>query len=97
MSYLREAEGGITLSVHAQPKASRTKIVGLHGEALKIAVQAPPVEGAANEALLEFLASFFGVAKRAVVLRTGETARKKVFFVAGLTAERATKLVEGQL
>jgi uncharacterized protein YggU (UPF0235/DUF167 family) len=46
---------------------------------------------------LEFLASFFGVAKRAVVLRTGETARKKVFFVAGLTAERATKLVEGQL
>ena len=64
---LREVGGGVTLAVRAQPGAKKTAIVGVYGEGeaaqLKIAVQAPPVEGRANEALIAFLAEMFGIAE----------------------------------
>ena len=67
---LREVAGGVTLAVRAQPGAKKTAIAGIYGEGasaqLKIAVQAPPVEGRANEALIDFLAELFGVPKRSV-------------------------------
>ena len=94
MIFLRAVEGGISLAVHAQPKASRTAVVGVHADALKIAVQAPPVEGAANEALVEFLAKTFAVAKRAVSLKTGDTGRKKVFLIAGVSEAAARARLE---
>ncbi len=80
---LREIAGGVTLAVRAQPGAKKTAIVGIYGEGvsaqLKIAVQAQPIEGRANEALIDFLAETFGVPKRSVELVGGELSRSKVF------------------
>jgi uncharacterized protein len=68
----------LTLMLHVQPGAKKTAIVGAHGDALKIKVAAAPVEGAANEALLKFLAQHFGVPRRQVTLKSGATARNKI-------------------
>jgi len=82
---LRSVQGGVTLAVRAQPGAKKTAIVGVYGEGasaqLKIAVQAPPLEGRANSALMEFLAGKFGVAKSYVELLSGESSRSKVFLI----------------
>ena len=67
----------LELSIHAQPGARRTQVQGIHGDAIKIRLQARPVEGAANEALIEFLAAAFQVPRRRCVLVSGETSRQK--------------------
>jgi len=95
---IRAVADGVTLAVRAQPGAKKTAIVGVYGEGkaaqLKIAVQAPPVEGRANSALTEFLAEMFGLAKNRVELVSGELSRSKVFLLRGVTVERAhAKLV----
>lgn len=69
--------------MHVQPGAKRTEFVGLHGEALKLRLAAPPVEGKANAALQVFVAEYFGVARSAVSLVSGETSRQKVVRVVG--------------
>jgi hypothetical protein len=94
---LRAALDGVTLAVRAQPGAKKTAITGVYGEGpaaqLKIAVQAPPLEGRANRALISFLAETFNVPKNAVELVTGELSRSKVFLLRGVTvAEAASKL-----
>ena len=82
---LREVAGGVTLAVRAQPGAKTTAITGVYGEGdaaqLKIAVQAPPVEGRANDALIDFLAATFRLPKRSVELVSGELSRSKVFLL----------------
>lgn len=92
---LRAVEGGVTLAVRAQPGARKTTIQGVYGEGaaaqLKIAVQAPPVEGKANAALQEFLAEFFSLSRSKVELVQGELNRSKVFLLRGLTLEQAKK------
>jgi uncharacterized protein len=67
----------LELSVHAQPGAKRTEVAGVHGEALKIRVRARAVDGAANEALLEFLAGELQVPRKRCVLISGQTSRQK--------------------
>jgi uncharacterized protein len=90
---LRDVAGGVTLAVRAQPGAKKTAIAGVYGDGdaaqLKIAVQAPPVEGRANEALIAFLAETFGVPKRSVDLVSGELSRSKVFLIRGISAQQA--------
>ena len=66
------------LTLHVQPGAKRTEVTGLHGDALKIRLAALPAEGAANVALLEFLAEVFGVPQRHVTLKRGFTSRRKI-------------------
>ena len=66
------------LNLHVQPGARQTEIAGLHGEALKIRLAAPPVDGKANAALIEFVAERLGVAKSAIRLKSGQTSRRKV-------------------
>lgn len=94
---LREVAGGVTLAVRAHPGAKKTAIVGVYGEGdtaqLKIAVQAPPVEGRANEALVAFLAELFGVPKRSVELVSGELSRNKVFLLHGAHQDHVQKLL----
>jgi hypothetical protein len=70
--------GALVLTLHVQPGAARTQVVGVHGDALKIKLAAPPVDGKANDALLHFLAETFGVPLRRVTLVRGQTARAKV-------------------
>ncbi len=95
---LREIAGGVTLAVRAQPGAKKTAIIGVFGEGsnaqLKIAVQAPPVEGRANEALIHFLAETFGVPKKSVELVSGELSRSKVFALRGTTKSRADAVLK---
>ena len=86
---VQDSPEGAVLTIHVQPKASITEYVGLHGGAMKFRVAAPPVEGAANEALCSYLAGLFGLPKKAVVVRSGESSRKKRILLAGVTAARA--------
>jgi len=82
-----------TLAIKAIPNAPRTEIVGWLGEALKIKVHAPPVEGRANEVLCEFLAEVLAVPSRAVTVLRGDTSRQKIIRIAGLsTADVRSRL-----
>ncbi|MBL0141161.1 MAG: YggU family protein [Betaproteobacteria bacterium] len=85
------AEGAVVLSIHAQPQARRTEVVGLHGESLKVRVAAPALDNRANEALIAFIAERFGVARRDVTLLSGEKSREKRLSVrsAGVDPEKA--------
>ena len=83
----------VRVDVRVQPRASRTEIVGLHGAALKVRLQAPPVEGAANEALVRLLAERLGVPRKAVRVVAGATSRAKTVEVDGTTAGAVRALV----
>ena len=94
---LRAVKDGVTLAVRAQPGAKKTAIVGVYGEGssaqLKIAVNAPPLEGRANLALAAFLAETFSIAKQAVEQTSGESNRSKVFLLRGVTRAQAEILL----
>ncbi len=94
---IRAAAGVVTLAVRAQPGAKKTAIIGVYGEGaasqLKIAVQAPPIEGRANSGLIAFLADIFGLPKNGVELVSGELSRSKVFLLRGVTLAQAEALV----
>ncbi|MDZ4202889.1 MAG: DUF167 domain-containing protein [Gallionella sp.] len=77
----------VTLTLHVQPGAKRSEITGLHGEALKIRLAAPPVEGRANDALLKFIADKFGVPQRQVELMQGGQSRHKVVAIRGSSVD----------
>jgi uncharacterized protein len=84
--------GSVRVSVHVQPRATRSEIVGLHGAALKVRLQAPPVDGAANEALVALLAERLGVARRSVRVVAGASSRAKTVEVDGTTEEAVRAL-----
>ena len=86
MPWLREVPGAVVLEVLVQPRASRTRPVGEHGGRLKIQLAAPPVDGEANRALVEFLAEALGIRKGDVAIERGETGRRKTVRVAGVGA-----------
>lgn len=81
--WYRRSGDVLTLTLHVQPGAKRTEVAGLHGDALKIRLAAPPIEGRANEALLRFIAESFGVPLRQVELKQGGQSRHKVVAVSG--------------
>ena len=83
MNWFRQEGDSIVLVLHVQPGAKRTEIAGLHGEALKIRLAAPPIDGKANEALLSFIAKTFGVPQREVELLRGGQSRHKMVKVTG--------------
>ena len=82
---------GIVLRIHVQPGAGRSAVVGRHGDALKIRVAAPPVEGRANEASRSLLSEALGVPESEVELISGQSSRAKRFRLNGLDAEEAEK------
>ena len=84
-----------TIAVKAIPNAPRSEVVGWLGDALKVKVHAPPVEGRANEALCEFLADRLGLPRRAVTVMRGDTSRQKVIRVAGLTLDELKARLAG--
>lgn len=97
MEYLTAAEQGVLLAVHVQPRASRNMICGVHDGSLKIAVTTPPVDGKANKAVAAFLAKTLGMAKRDVQLRSGQTSRRKVFFISDISVEELRGYIESIL
>jgi len=82
--------GGVRIHVWVQPGAKRTEVVGMHGDALKLRVAAPPEKGRANEAAGAALAALLGVRPADVTLASGITSRSKTFEVRGVTASQAT-------
>lgn len=82
---LLEKDGAVRFEVHARPRAKKSKVVGERGDAVEIALAAPPVEGAANEELVRFVGKVLGLPKRDVVLVRGDTSREKLVAVRGLS------------
>ncbi|AGC44889.1 hypothetical protein MYSTI_03583 [Myxococcus stipitatus DSM 14675] len=93
--WLKALPEGVELALLIQPRASRTRVVGEHDGLLKIQLAAPPVDGEANAALLEFLAKKLGVPRRQVTLLAGDTSRRKRVQVAGVDAARAEAVMSG--
>ncbi|MEX2281634.1 MAG: DUF167 family protein [Gemmatimonadota bacterium] len=85
----RPTLSGVRFKVHVQPRASRTEIVGIHGDALKVRIAAPPVDGAANGELTRHLARQLAVPASAVQVVSGASGRRKIVEVEGITPEQA--------
>ena len=92
--WIKPSDEGTELSVHIQPGASKSEIAGLHGEAVKIRIKARPVEGAANAALTEFLATCLGVPRNAVKIVRGLKSRQKSVWIA-MNAEEVERRLMG--
>jgi hypothetical protein len=85
---ITETNEAVTFAVRVVPRSSRNQIVGVEGGALKIKLTAPPVEGAANAALIEFVAEWLGVRRSVVSIVSGDKARSKLVRVSGVTREQ---------
>jgi len=93
---IRDTPSGATFHVKVQPRAKKNAIIGEVGDALKLALTAPPVEGRANEACLAFLAEVLNVPRSSVTIAAGKSSRNKVILVSGLSAWQVeTKLSVG--
>lgn len=93
-TYLRVTKDGVVLEVFVAPRAKPSKVVGLHGGFPKIALAAPPIEGRANEALVDFLKELFGVPGRNLELVRGDTSRRKAVLIREMPPERVVQLLE---
>jgi uncharacterized protein len=85
----------VVLAVHVQPRAARSEVVGMHGNAVKIRLKAPPVDGAANDELIRFVAKRLGVARSAVTITAGLGGRRKRLVVRGVGADAVARLLAG--
>jgi len=93
--WARDEAGAVVLEILVQPRASRTRAVGEHGGRLKVQLAAPPVDGEANAALVEFLAGALSVRRADVTLLRGDTGRRKTVRVAGRSAAVAVQALGG--
>ncbi|HTY03508.1 MAG TPA: DUF167 family protein [Rhodocyclaceae bacterium] len=94
-SWLRIAGDDAVLTLHIQPGAKRTEVAGVHGEALKIRLNAPPVEGKANEALIAYLARQLDIPRARVLLEAGQTSRAKRVRLVGVDAGAVVERLAG--
>jgi uncharacterized protein (TIGR00251 family) len=91
---VRDTNLGATFAVRVQPRARRNAVAGAAGDALKLALTAPPVQGRANQACVEFLAELLGVSPSSVTIAAGETSRNKLIRVSGMSAAEIRKRLE---
>ena len=88
MIHIQESVAGITFAIKVHPRAKKNAITGEVGDALKVSLTAPPVEGRANEACIELFAKLLRVPRSSVTIAAGQTSRNKVIRVAGMTAQQ---------
>jgi uncharacterized protein (TIGR00251 family) len=88
----RRRDDAVRFSVRLQPRSSRNEIVGTQGESLKIRLTAPPVDGMANEALIDFLSDALNIARRNVCIVSGLSSRSKIIEVRGVDLEEVQRL-----
>ncbi len=88
---VRDTAQGAQFALRVQPRASRNGLAGVVGDAIKLAITAPPVEGRANQAVIDFLADWFRVPKSSIVIVSGETGRNKRIAVRGMRAEQVRR------
>lgn len=84
--------GGVRVHLFIQPKSSKNEVVGPHNGEIKIKITAPPIDGRANEGLIEFLSDYFDIPKRSVLLVKGETGRHKTVDLLGIEESQAKQL-----
>jgi uncharacterized protein (TIGR00251 family) len=94
---LRNTAAGVEIFLYVQPRASRSKIAGIQGEELKVALTAPPVDGAANKACRIFLARLCNIPRSRVLLVAGETSRHKRLLLEGANLRQIEALLEDLL
>ncbi len=92
--WISEHSKGAVLHVHVVPRASATAFAGIHGERLKIKVQAPPVDGAANKSIEKFLIKNFSLNRKSVVLTSGARSRQKSFLLMGITPVEVLSMIK---
>lgn len=90
----RRKDDAVRFSVRLQPRSSRNEIVGLQGESLKVRVTAPPVEGMANEALIDFLSDALKISRRNVCIVSGLSSRTKIIEVRGVDLKAVQRLAD---
>ncbi|MDR1367190.1 MAG: DUF167 domain-containing protein [Candidatus Accumulibacter sp.] len=91
--WFRENGKTAALMLHIQPGSKKTEIAGTHGDALKIRLSAPPADGKANDALIAFLADRIGIAKSAILLKSGKTSRRKRIEISALPPDARERLL----
>lgn len=93
---IKKSEGGTALAVQILPRASKNEVAGVQGNAIKIRLTAPPVGGAANAALIAFLADVLGVAKGRIEIVAGEASRRKLVTILGMAPAEVERRLLGQ-
>jgi uncharacterized protein (TIGR00251 family) len=94
---LNESAKGITFAIKVHPRARKNAITGTVGNALKLALTAPHVEGKANQAVIEFFADFFEIPRSSVTIASGETSRNKVVRISGVNKRMVEERLAGML
>ena len=94
---IRDTASGATFSVKVHPRAKKDAIAGTVGDALKLALTAPPVEGKANQAVIEFFADLFAIPRSSVTIASGETSRNKRVRLAGVSKPTAEQTLAENL
>jgi uncharacterized protein (TIGR00251 family) len=95
MISVHENAGSVTFAVRIHPRAKKNAVTGELGDALKVSLTAPPVEGRANEACIEFFAKLLKVPRSSVTIASGETSRNKVIRVAAVTGQYVRDRLQG--
>jgi uncharacterized protein (TIGR00251 family) len=88
---IREKEGGVEIAIHVQPRAGRNAVAGIHNGALKIKVTAPPVDDAANAAVIGFFSTLLKVPRSRLAITSGRKSRDKILRVEGASVEEVLK------
>jgi len=91
---LKQTSAGISFAVKVHPRARKNAIAGTFGDALKLALTAPPIEGKANEAVIDFLADFFDIPRSSITIASGKTSRLKAVHISGASAEHLRQRLE---
>jgi uncharacterized protein len=94
---IKESATGVTFAVKVHPRARKNAIAGVIGDALKLALTAPPVDGKANQAVMEFFADLFAISRASVTIASGETSRTKIIRVSDISAEQARQKLQSAL
>lgn len=86
MISIRETHGGVSFAVKVHPRARKNAITGTVGDAIKLALNAPPLDGRANQAVVEFFAEFFEIPRSSVTIASGQSSRNKIVHLNGINA-----------
>ena len=91
---VKDISGGATFAVKVQPRARKNAITGTVGDALKLSLTAPPVEGRANQAVIEFFADLFEIPRSSVTIACGATSRNKRIYISGVNSENVRRRLQ---
>ena len=93
MFSIHDSSEGVSFAVKVHPRAKKNAIIGELGDALKVSLTAPPIDGKANQACIEFFAKLLKTPRSSVTIASGHSNRRKVIRVAGLSAEEVRKRI----